>query len=136
MDEDSKFLDWFQTTWHEGDIALHNGDAGPRDQTWSTQEPVTVFGAWMNATSSEEARAVFRRIGKSFSDVEEFRIELVAHGVSGDLAYTAHREHTSTMVDTERRQYVLRTTQVYRREGGTWKVVHRHADYETSIQEP
>jgi len=136
MDEDREFLDWFQTTWHEADIALHNGDAGPRDETWSTQEPVTVFGAWMNAASSEEARAVFRRIGDSFSDVEEFRIELVAHGVSGDLAYTAHREHTTTMVDGERRQYVLRTTQVYRREGGTWKVVHRHADYEPSIQEP
>jgi ketosteroid isomerase-like protein len=136
MDADREFLEWFETTWREADVALHNGDPGPRDGTWSTREPVTVFGAWMNATSADEARRVFRRIAESFSDVEEFRIELVAHGVSGDLAYTAHREHTTTMVDGERREYMLRTTQVYRREDGTWKVAHRHADMEAAVDGP
>lgn len=137
MDADREFLEWFETTWHDAEMALHNGDAGPRDEiTWSTREPITVFGAWMNAFSSEDARAVFRRIAESFSDAEEGRIELIAHGVSGDLAYTAHREHTATTVDGERREYVLRTTQVYRREDGTWKVVHRHADNEASTQGP
>ena len=60
----------------------------------------------------------------------------MAHGVSGDLAYTVHREHTTTTVNGEQREYVLRTTQVYRREDGTWKVVHRHADNEASVQGP
>lgn len=136
MDDDQEFLEWFETTWHDAEVALHNGDAGPRDETWSKQEPVTVFGAWLNATSSDEARAVFRRLADAFSQAEEGSIELVAHGVSGDLAYTAHREHTTTMVNGERRQYVLRTTQVYRRKDGTWKVVHRHADNEDNIQGP
>jgi ketosteroid isomerase-like protein len=31
-------------------------------------------------------------------------------------------------VNGEPRAYTLRATQVYRREGGEWKVVHRHAD--------
>ena len=47
-----------------------------------------------------------------------------------------HREHTTTTVNGEQREYVLRTTQVYRREDGTWKVVHRHADNEASVQGP
>jgi ketosteroid isomerase-like protein len=136
MTDDEEFLRWFETTWHDAEMALHNGDAGPRDETWSKQEPVTVFGAWMNATSSDEARAVFRRIAESFSNAEEGGIELIAHGVSGDLAYTAHREHTTTTVDGERREYVLRTTQVYRRENGTWKVIHRHADNEAALRGP
>jgi ketosteroid isomerase-like protein len=31
-------------------------------------------------------------------------------------------------VNGEPRAYTLRATQVHRREGGEWKVVHRHAD--------
>lgn len=136
MDDDQGFLEWFETTWHDAEMALHNGDAGPRDDTWSKQEPVTLFGAWMNATNADEARAVFRRLEQSFSDAVEGHVSLVAHGVSGDLAYTVHREHTTTTVNGEQREYVLRTTQVYRREDGTWKVVHRHADNEASVQGP
>ena len=133
MDDDAEFRHWFETTWHDAEMALHNGDARPRFETWSTHEPVTLFGAWMNATNADEAREVFRRLEQSFADVEEGRISMVAHGVSGDLAYTVHREHTTTTVNGEPRDYVLRVTQVYRREDGTWRVVHRHADNEATV---
>ena len=46
----------------------------------------------------------------------------------GDMAYTAGLEHTSASVDGQPRSYTLRATQVYRREGGAWKVAHRHGD--------
>jgi ketosteroid isomerase-like protein len=46
----------------------------------------------------------------------------------GDMAYTAGLEHTSASVDGQPRSYTLRATQVYRREGGEWKVAHRHGD--------
>src|SRR5690349_2691220 len=134
MDDDGEFLAWFETTWHDAEMALHDGDAGPRDEiTWSKQEPVTLFGAWMNAATAAEARAVFRRLADSFADVEQGEISLVAHGVSGDLAYTVHREHTKTVVDGTPRQYVLRVTQVYRHEAEGWKVVHRHGDQEAAV---
>ena len=128
MSEDEAFLRWFESTWREAEVALHDGTAGARDGTWSTREPVTLFGAWLNATSSAEAQAVFRRLEGSFSNAVGAEVSLVAHGVSGDLAYTAHREHTRTSVNGEPREYTLRVTQVYRCEDGAWKVVHRHAD--------
>jgi len=130
MDEAQEFLRWFETTWLDAELALHRGDAGPRLDTWSAREPVTLFGAWFDATSAGQAREAFGRLEASFADdhgVQE-RVDLVAHGVSGDLAYTVHREHTSTTVDGEPRDYELRVTQVYRREHGSWRVVHRHAD--------
>jgi ketosteroid isomerase-like protein len=38
-------------------------------------------------------------------------------------------EHTSVSVDgVPAEPYTLRVTQVYRREDGEWKVVHRHGD--------
>jgi ketosteroid isomerase-like protein len=137
MDAEREFLEWFDTTWREAEVAVHNGDASLRDQvTWSRQEPVTLFGAGWNASNAEEARAVFRKLEERFSDAVQSDISLVAHGVSGDLAYTVHREHTTTVVHGEQRQYVLRVTQVYRREDGTWRVIHRHGDDEASIQTP
>ena len=48
--------------------------------------------------------------------------------VIGDLAYTVGYEHTQATVNGEARTYTLRATQIYRREGGEWKVIHRHAD--------
>jgi ketosteroid isomerase-like protein len=136
MDDDRKFLEWFETTWKDAEDALHDGDEKPRLSTWSDREPVTLFGAGWNARNVEEARAVFRHIAGDFSDVEACEIALVAHDVRGDFAYTVHREHTKTSVRGEPRDYVLRVTQVYRREDGAWKVVHRHGDNEAALVAP
>ena len=128
MTDRDEFLDWFKTTWQTAEDALHNGDPGPRLATWSDLAPVTLFGAWFNAMDPEATRAVFHKLASSFADLSSSVIELVAAEVSGDLAYTVHREITSTSVDGAPSDYVLRVTQVYRREGGEWKVVHRHGD--------
>jgi ketosteroid isomerase-like protein len=135
MDDDADFLQWFRTTWKEAEDALHDGDAAPRFETWSDQEPVTLFGAWLTARNPGEARAVFRRLASTFSHARDCEVELIAHGVSGDLAYTVARELSSTTVRGEPRDYVLRVTQVYRREPGGWRVIHRHADTEASPEE-
>jgi ketosteroid isomerase-like protein len=133
MGEREDFLDWFNTTWRAAEDALHNGDAAPRFTTWSEREPVTLFGAWLDAGDPAAAREVFMKLAGSFSQATGSDIELVAADVSGNLAYTVHREITSTTVNGEPRDYTLRVTQVYRREEGLWKVVHRHADTEPAV---
>jgi ketosteroid isomerase-like protein len=68
-------------------------------------------------------------MGTGQRDLPLDRVELLAAGVSGDLAYTVELEHTSVSVDgVPVEPYTLRVTQVYRREDGEWKVVHRHGD--------
>lgn len=135
MGDRDDFLDWFNTTWRAAEVALHSGDAGPRLQTWSEREPVTLFGAWRNASDPAGARGVFLELAAAFSQATSSEIELIAAEVSGHLAYTVHREITSTVVNGQPRDYTLRVTQVYRREDGDWKVVHRHGDEEPA-QEP
>ena len=109
--------------------ALHNGDPGPRLAMWSTRDPVTLFGAGMSGSGSEQVRGIFRLIASRWSDCTDQRVELLAAGVSGDLAYTVELEHTSVSVDgVPAEPYTLRVTQVYRREDGEWRVVHRHGD--------
>jgi ketosteroid isomerase-like protein len=128
MSDRDDFLEWVRTRLYEAELALHNGDAAPRLAIWSTNEPVTVMGAWKSATNYPEARALFEELEGTFSDCTSFSFELVAADVLGDMAYTTGYEHTQASIDGEPRAYTLRATQVYRREGGEWKVAHRHGD--------
>jgi ketosteroid isomerase-like protein len=129
MTPTEEFLDWLRTQHRDGAIALHDGDPGPKLATWSSDEPMTLFGAfWFEASNADEARTALVGLAEKFSDCTDYSYELVAHGVSGDLAYTVGHERTSMRVDGEPREHFLRVTQVYRREKTGWKVVHRHAD--------
>ena len=128
MTEDEDFLAWIKTVLYEAELALHNSDAAPRRALWSRNEPVSVLGAWRNARGQDELDELFISLGRSFSDCSSYEFELLSYDVVGDMAYTAGLEHTSASVDGQPRTYTLRATQVYRREGGEWKVAHRHGD--------
>ena len=128
MTDREDFLGWVKTALYEAERALHDGDAAPRRALWSRVEPVSVLGAWRNAYGQQELDELFDALGESFSDCESYAFELQAYDVVGDMAYSAGLEHISASVDGQARDYTLRATQVYRREGGKWKVVHRHGD--------
>jgi uncharacterized protein (TIGR02246 family) len=122
------FLEWIETTLRQAEVALHDGDPGPRLTIWSTHEPVSVFGAWRNAIGRPAVEDLFHALAESFSESTRCEMEIIAADVVGDMAYTVAIERTSTSVDGAPRTYALRATQVYRREDGAWRVVHRHAD--------
>jgi ketosteroid isomerase-like protein len=109
--------------------AIHNGDPEPRLAMWSRNDPVTVLGAFKSATGWDEVSQLFRELAAGFSDCTSYGFDLIAAGVSGDLAYTVGYEHTSTSWEgVPLEPYTLRVTHVYRRENGEWKIVHRHGD--------
>ncbi|MHC3471404.1 nuclear transport factor 2 family protein [Streptomyces sp. 7R007] len=128
MSDDEDFLRWVGTALREAEVALHNGDAAPRRALWSREEPVSVLGAWRDAHGQAELDGLFAGLARSFSHCTSYVFDLQAYDVRGDMAYTVGFEHTSASVDGRPRTYTLRATQVYRREDGAWKVVHRHAD--------
>jgi ketosteroid isomerase-like protein len=128
MTDRDDFLAWVKSALFEAEVALHNGDANPRRALWSSNEPVSILGALRNAYGQQEVNETFTFLEKSFSDCTSYTFDLEAYDVLGDMAYTAGLEHTAASMDGQPRNYVLRATQVYRREGGEWKVAHRHAD--------
>jgi ketosteroid isomerase-like protein len=138
MSELQEFLDTFVPRQEAADDALHNGDPAPRRQLWSHEDPITVLGAAGVAGSGwEEVSEMFSWVASRFSKCEEFRLEVIAADVSGDLAYTVGYEHSMVSRDggpvgPQR----LRVTHVYRRENGEWKIVHRHGDGLEADQTP
>jgi ketosteroid isomerase-like protein len=112
------------------DSALHDGDVAPRLALWSHNNPVTLFGAHVPvAQGRTELEETFRWLASRFSQSKTFDVELIAAGVSGDLAYTVGFEHSQFSLDgVPVPSATLRVTHIYRREDGEWRSVHRHGD--------
>jgi ketosteroid isomerase-like protein len=80
---------------------------------------------------------IFNWVASRLSNCTAYRFDLVAAGVSGDLAYTVGYERFSDSTDGGPVEpTTLRVTHVYRRENGQWKIVHRHGDHLPIDQSP
>jgi ketosteroid isomerase-like protein len=128
MSEVDDFLADIMPRLREAEIALHNGDAGPRGALWSHADPVTLFGAVYNSSGWSELGPVFDQLAARFADCASLDHEIVAAGASGDLAYLVAIERITASFDGEVTTYALRSTTIFRREKGTWRAVHRHGD--------
>jgi ketosteroid isomerase-like protein len=126
--ETEEFVAEFLPRHIEAERRIHAGDAQPRIDLWSRNDPVTVLGARETAQGWDQLEPLFQKVASWFSDPVSYDFELIAAGASGDLAYAVGYERNEVVVDGTPRTYTLRATHVFRREGGEWRTVHRHAD--------
>ena len=59
---------------------------------------------------------------------ETWSAENLATGFDDNLGFTVELERLTRHVDGEMEEMRLRATSIYRREEGTWRVIHRHGD--------
>lgn len=129
MDDVDAFLAAVMPGLTDAETALHNGDAEPRKRLWSRDDPVTVFGAVLTVVGPDEAASAFDVLASRFSNCTSFEYQVIASGVSDDLAYVVGIEHTTASVGgAPPLPYALRVTTIFRRDGGAWRIVHRHGD--------
>ena len=129
MTETQQFLANMRPRITEAETALHNGDPDPRIAMWSRAEPLTLFGAAVSGSGWDQIGPIFDSLGEQFSNCVSYENEIIAAEACGDLAYTVALEHTTASINgAEPRPYALRVTTIFRREGGEWKVIHRHGD--------
>jgi len=61
--------------------------------------------------------------------VTDYSFEVLVADVIGDMAYAiGYERFTGSLGDRPVEQVTVRSTHVYRREDGGWKIVHRHGD--------
>ena len=114
----------------EAEAAFVRGDPGPRNDMWSRRDPLTLFGAMgMFESGWESLGETFSWVASRFSNVSDYRFEVLAADVVGDMAYAIAYERFNGSVNGRPIEPItLRTTHIYRREQGEWKIVHRHGD--------
>ncbi len=99
----------FQAQWSRSDDTVIMGAFGGHDRGW---QQVSERLEW----ASKGIRASGRRT------------ENLLTVVGQDLACTVDLEHMERTSEGRTLHRILRCTQVYRLEGGRWKVIVRHAD--------
>ena len=131
MSELDDFLTLTLARQSDAEQALINGDPELRLAMTSRQEPLTIFGARVPLRRGwAEVSEVLRWLASRWSDSTDYRFDLVAAGVSGDLAYVVGFEHiANSVLGVPVEPYTLRVTHVLRREAGEWRIAHRHADH-------
>jgi ketosteroid isomerase-like protein len=95
---------------------------------WSHSDDVAImggFGGYERGWEQVSPRLDWASKGIAATDRSEENIVTV---VGDDLAYTVVLEHMTRHAGGSPRPYTLRCTQVYRLEGGEWKITLRHAD--------
>jgi ketosteroid isomerase-like protein len=106
------------------------GNAEPLKQLYSHQEDITVlggFGGFERGWSEVEPRLDWA--ASQFAE-GDFSQEEVTTIVGADLAMTVTIERIDAQIGAtkERIHEELRVTQIFRREHGAWRLVHRHGD--------
>jgi ketosteroid isomerase-like protein len=109
-----------------------NGDAKSWKAIASHRDDVTIMGAWGAYEKGwSEAEPRYDWAASRFRDSgAKVNVEYLASGESGDLAYTVAIERSAVRVidQPEAAPMALRVTHIFRRENGTWRMIHRHAD--------
>lgn len=130
--EHETFRAFVTAVQHQGETALTQGDVGPRLEMWSHRDPVTLFAA-VGPTKAgwSDLEPTFSQVASRLSGGRDVRYELLAFDVSGDVAWSAGVARFTVAMDGGTPEPTLiRLTHAYRREDGTWKVVHEHSDFQ------
>lgn len=126
-----KDFDQFMKQREKAATAYINGDAEPLGDLSSATNPASFFGP-----GGGEVHGA-RKVGKRYaSDAGAFgtgstgRFEIIHAEASGDLGYWVGFQRASTYFKgkDDPVPFNLRITEIFRKENGEWKLIHRHAD--------
>jgi ketosteroid isomerase-like protein len=116
---------------HRALDAFANGDDEPLARLWSRAEDVTLgnpFGPFVRGFP--QVAETMKRAAANYEEGQATGFDQLAKHVAEDVAYLVEVERFSAKMAGrgDFAPVVLRCTSIFRREDGTWRLVHRHAD--------
>jgi ketosteroid isomerase-like protein len=125
-------LQYFLARLEDATNGMLNGDASLWTELASHADDATLFPPFGGvARGWEEVGARYEAVAaRNTPGSASVTFELLASGVSGDLAYVVSFErsliHTAGSVELQ--PGFIRVTHILRREEGQWRLLHRHMD--------
>lgn len=110
--------------------AVVRGDHRPFADLWSHADDASLFGAFGPARVGwESLSGVLPWVASRYRDGTA-EIENLVVWEGADVAFTVGYERAQVSIDgQDTAASTIRTTHIYRREGGRWMLVHRHGDF-------
>ena len=125
--------------YHRALDAFVTGKSEPLRALYSHLDDVTIANPFGPTQRGQAAlKATLERAAAHYRDGRSIEFELVSQCVTAELAYTVEVERYEAKVagSDESTPVSVRVTTVFRREQGSWNVVHRHADPITAPRPP
>jgi ketosteroid isomerase-like protein len=118
---------------HEALTQQSQGNPGPLLDLWSRGDDVTVMAAVGGYQVGFDAVSRLLTWASTTQKFEGWSAENLATVAGPELGMSVELEHYALPADAEGTDMTLRATQVYRRENGEWRIIHRHGDILTDI---
>jgi ketosteroid isomerase-like protein len=107
---------------------MANGDARPLSDIWSQGAAVTTMHPiGGRQVGWDKVRESFQQVAQIASE-GRVRLDDQIIQVTGDLAYELGFERGQAKFAGQQVTLDHRVTNIYRREAGSWKIVHHHTD--------
>ena len=112
-----------------------SGDAGPLAAVWSHSATVTTMHPiGGRQVGWDQVRGSWEQVAKLASGGQVKLVDQIVN-VVGDVAYELGIERGKAKLAGQDVTFEDRVTNVYRREAGTWKIVHHHTDISVAMVE-
>jgi ketosteroid isomerase-like protein len=112
-----------------------NGDASVLADIWSHDSTVTTMHPiGGRQVGWDQVRISWEQVAKLASGGQLKLTDQIIN-VAGELAYELGIERRKAKLAGQEVTFEDRVTNVYRREGGTWKIVHHHTDISSAMLE-
>ena len=131
MSDDLREFEQFMRQREEAARAYVNGDPESLDRISTSAFPATFFsprGDFVQGASEVSAR--YNTDVKAFDSGSQSTFQVLQMAASDGIAYWVGFQRASVRMrgKADAVPFDLRVTELYRREGDEWKLVHRHAD--------
>jgi ketosteroid isomerase-like protein len=116
--------------------AYVSGDATPLDELLARELPATFFGPGGGYEKGAAHVAEVYAEGATGFVSGTSRLEILQSGADDHVGYWTGIQHAVVQLkgQPEPKPMDLRITEVFMREAGAWKLVHRHADMLTTAK--
>ena len=132
--EDVEGFDAAVERYHQALDEFVKGNHEPVMELFSQRENVVLCNPFVPfARGSEQVVQSLERAASHFEDGEVV-YENMAKYATPEVGYIIEAEQFRAKLDGREGSGALRSTNIFRREDGVWKVVHRHADPITTVR--
>lgn len=137
-DQDLRDFKLFMEERNHASAAFVNGDIAPLAAISTSHSPATFFAPHGGVVEGADQVNEANNQGAKAFESGQTTFTVLHMAASGDVAFWTGLQHAKVKFagKPDEVTMALRVTEAFRREGGRWLLVHRHADPLVEVKDP